>query len=294
MRRREELTRGQIDLIADALREDRAAEDVTSHLLVPAEARGRVVIRAKQPGVVAGLGLGCFALMSCGGRGDLGLLVEDGTRVATGAELVRLEGRLRGLLAGERTALNLIQRTSGIATLTAKFVDAVAGTKARILATRKTAPGLRAFDLAAVRAGGGDVHRASLAERVLVKENHLAAARAAGTARTMADVVALIARERPGVPVGIEAEDVDELRAALVAGVDVVLLDEFPPERVAEAVALRDAAFPQGGGPQLEVSGGVTLANVRRYAETGVERISVGAITHSAPALDVSMKVLPA
>jgi nicotinate-nucleotide pyrophosphorylase (carboxylating) len=221
-------------------------------------------------------------------------LVADGARVAAGTELVRIEGPLRDLLAGERTAVNLIQRMSGIATLTAKFVDAVAGTKARILATRKTAPGLRAFDLDAVRAGGGDVHRASLADRILVKENHLRAARAAGTAKTMADVVALLARAKPGVPVGIEAVDLIELRAALVPGVDVVLLDNFTPERTAEAVRVRDAAFPLGGGPALESSGGITLANVRRFAETGVERITVGAITHSAPALDVSMKIVEA
>jgi nicotinate-nucleotide pyrophosphorylase (carboxylating) len=280
--------------IERALAEDRAADDVTSQLLLPEQARGRAVIRAKQAGVVAGVQHGCYALAFCAGRGDLQVLAEEGARVTAGAELVRIEGRLRGLLAGERTAINLIQRMSGIATLTAQFVDAVKGTRAQILATRKTAPGLRAFDLDAVRAGGGGVHRASLADRVLVKENHLAAARIARTARTMADVVALFARERPGVPVGVEAEDLDEVRAALVPGVDVVLLDEFAPARVAEAVALRDAAFPQGGGPQLEVSGGVTLANVRRYAETGVERISVGALTHSAPALDVSMKILSA
>jgi nicotinate-nucleotide pyrophosphorylase (carboxylating) len=286
------LTEEEIESVRAALREDRAQQDVTSQLLVPADAHGSAVIRAKQGGVVAGLAHGCFAFVSLGGHGTIEPLAADGDRVAAGAELVRLEGPLRYLLAGERTAVNLIQRMSGIATLTAQFVDAVRGTRARILATRKTAPGLRAFDLAAVRAGGGDVHRASLAERVLVKENHLAAARAAGTAATMADVVALIGRARPGVPVGIEAADLGELRAALVPGVEVVLLDNFTPARVAEAVAIRAAAFPKGDGPELEASGGITLANVRGYAETGVERISVGAITHSAPALDVSMKIV--
>jgi nicotinate-nucleotide pyrophosphorylase (carboxylating) len=292
--RRLEATRGMLDAIAGALREDRASDDVTSKVLVPADARGRAVIRAKEPGLVAGVSVACFAFFMGGGHGSIDGDVLDGTRVTAGTELVRLEAPLRGLLAGERTAVNLIQRMSGIATLTAHFVDAVKGTHARILATRKTAPGLREFDLEAVRAGGGGVHRESLAERILVKENHLEAARAAGLARTMADVVALIARARPGVPVGIEAADLDELRAALVPGVEVVLLDNFPPERVAEAVAIRAAAFPRGGGPALEASGGITLANVRRYAETGVERISVGAITHSAPALDVSMKILKA
>ena len=280
--------------IVAALREDRAADDVTSRALVPETAAGHAMVRAKQSGVVAGLAVSARVFAEVDPRVRFDAALRDGARVAAGTVIARVAGPLRSLLAGERTAVNFLQRMSGIATLTAQFADAVKGTRARILATRKTAPGLRAFDLEAVRAGGGDVHRSSLAERVLVKENHLAAARAAGTARTMADVVAALARERPGVPVGIEAEDLDELRAALVPGVEVVLLDEFVPERVAEAVALRDAAFPQGGGPALEVSGGVTLANVRRYAETGVERISVGAITHSAPALDVSMKVLPA
>ena len=288
------LTTAQIELIRTALAEDHAWHDVTSQVLVPAQAKGRAVIRAKQAGVVAGISHGCFAFVALGSHGSIEVLVEDGDRVAAGTDLALLEGSLRDLLAGERTAVNLIQRMSGIATLTAQFVDAVKGTRARILATRKTAPGLRSFDLDAVRAGGGDVHRESLADRVLVKENHLRAARAAGTATSMAGVVALLTREKPGVPVGIEAIDLDELRAALVPGVDLVLLDNFSPERMLEAVRVRNAAFPAGGGPELEASGGITLATVRAFAETGVERISVGALTHSAPALDVSMKVLPA
>jgi len=288
------LTNAQIQLIRTALREDGAYDDVTSQILVPPAAVGRAVICAKAPGVVAGVSHGCFAFVSLGAYGRIDVVVDDGARVAAGAELVRLEGPLRDLLAGERTAVNLIQRMSGIATLTAQFVDAVAGTRAKILATRKTAPGLRAFDLAAVRAGGGEAHRASLADRILVKENHLAAARAAGAAQSMSDVVARLLRDKPNVPIGIEAADLDELRAALVPGVEVVLLDNFTRERIAEAVRIRDAAFPRRDGPQLEASGGITLANVRAYADAGVERISVGALTHSAPALDVSMKILPA
>lgn len=299
MRPPPELTELQTDAIRLALTEDAARADVTARTLVPPGARGFAVIVAKEDGVPSGA--------EYGGR-VLGQLLEPGDslnyaptayltgarRVRVGDELARMDGNLRVLLAGERTVVNLIQRMSGIATLTAKFVEAVKGTRARILATRKTAPGLRAFDLEAVRAGGGGVHRESLADRILVKANHLEAARAAGTAKTMADVVALLARERPGVPVGIEAVDLAELRAALVPRVEVVLLDNFPPERMAEAVRIRDAAFPDGGGPELEASGGITLATVRRYADTGVERISVGAITHSAPALDVSMKIVKA
>jgi nicotinate-nucleotide pyrophosphorylase (carboxylating) len=280
--------------IAAALREDRADDDVTTRALVPEGAQGSAMIRAKQAGVVAGLDVAAAVFAHVDPRVRFQGAVRDGTRVEASVVVARVAGPLRSLLAGERTAVNFVQRMSGVATLTAQFVDAVRGTRARILATRKTAPGLRAFDLAAVRAGGGDVHRATLADRVLVKANHLLAARAAGAAKSMTDVVALLAREKPGVPVGIEAVDLDELRAALVPGVEVVLLDNFAPDRVAEAVRVRDAAFPTGGGPQLEASGGVTLANVRAFAETGVERISVGALTHSAPALDVSMKVLSA
>jgi nicotinate-nucleotide pyrophosphorylase (carboxylating) len=282
----------RLRLVRQALAEDAADRDVTSHALVPAAARGRALILAKQAGVVAGIDVAAAVFHEVDAGSTFEARVADGARVAPGTELASVTGALRGLLAGERTAVNLLQRMSGVATLTAQFVDAVAGTRARILATRKTAPGLREFDFAAVRAGGGDVHRASLADRVLVKENHLRAARAAGTAQTMADVVALLARANPGVPIGIEAVDLDEMRAALVPGVEVVLLDNFTPERMVEAVRVRDAAFAAGGGPELEASGGITLANVRRYAETGVERISVGALTHSAPALDVSMKVL--
>ncbi len=280
--------------ILAALREDRADDDVTSRALVPADATGSAMIRAKEAGVVAGIEAASRVFAHVDPRVRFDGAVRDGARVEPGVVVARVAGPLRSLLAGERVAVNLLQRMSGVATLTAKFVDAVRGTRAKILATRKTVPGLRAFDLAAVRAGGGDVYRASLADRVLVKANHLAAARAAGTAKTMADVVAVFARGKPGVSVGVEAVDVDELRAALVPGVEFVLLDNFAPERVAAAVRIRDAAFPTGGGPALEASGGVALANVRAFAETGVERISVGALTHSAPALDLSMKVLPA
>lgn len=274
-----------------ALEEDAFEGDVTSRALVPADARGRAVLRAKEAGVCAGAGFAALTFTAAGADGDE--RTRDGHRVRPGRVLLQAKGPLRALLAAERTAVNIVQRMSGIATTTARYVEAVRGTRARILATRKTAPALREFDLAAVRAGGGDVHRRSLADRVLVKRNHLLAARAAGSATTMADAVALV-RRRCRVPIGIEATDLRELRAALVRGVEVVLLDNFEPAGVAEAVRIRDAEFPAGDGPELEASGGITLANVRDYAETGVERISVGAITHSAPALDVSMKIVPA
>jgi nicotinate-nucleotide pyrophosphorylase (carboxylating) len=277
-----------------ALREDAAQEDVTAAALVPPEAVGTASIVARAAGVASGAEAAALVfeeVASGNGRVAARVTARSGTRVAAGRELLRVEGPLRLLLAGERTAVNLVQRMSGIATLTARFVEAVAGTRARILATRKTAPGLRAFDVAAVRAGGGDVHRVSLADRVLVKKNHLDAARAAGTIGTIADAMRRLAATR--VPIGVEVTDLDGLRAVLGAGAEVVLLDNFTPELCARAVALRDAEFAgRPGAPSLEASGGITLENVRRYAESGVERISVGALTHSAPALDVSMKIL--
>ena len=274
------------------LREDAAAGDVTAAALVPAHGAARATIRAKESGVVAGLAVAAVVFREAGAGVELVPRVADGARVEPGDVVADVSGPCRGLLAGERTALNVLQRMSGVATLTRRFVDAVHGTRARILATRKTMPGLRDLDLAAVRAGGGDVHRASLAERVLVKENHVAAARAAGVARSVADVAArLTGPGGPPVPIGVEVRDLAELREALLPGVEVVLVDNFTPAACAEAVALRDAAFPRGGGPQLEASGGITLANVRAFAETGVERISVGAPTHSARALDLSLLI---
>lgn len=294
------LTESDRRVVAAALAEDAAGSDVTSLALVPPAALGAAEIRAKGAGVVAGLAVVVEVFRQVDPRVRVELRVRDGDRVAPGTVAVRLDGPLVALLAGERTAVNFLQRMSGIATTTARFVEAVRGTGARVLATRKTAPGLRAFDLAAVRAGGGGVHRESLAAQVLVKENHLRAARAAGTATSMAEVVARVAAASACAPgaraartrVGIEAADLDEFAAALAAGVDVVLLDNFTPAQCARAVRLRAKLFPRGGAPELEASGGIALANVAAYARTGVERVSVGALTHSAPALDLSMTVL--
>ncbi|MCE9637058.1 MAG: carboxylating nicotinate-nucleotide diphosphorylase [Planctomycetes bacterium] len=290
------LSDAERSVVAAALAEDFARSDVTTMALVPAAAPGSAEIRAKQAGVVAGVAVAEEAFRQVDPLVRFSALARDGERVVPGRVVARIEGPLLSLLTGERVAVNFLQRMSGIATFTAQFVAAVSGTNARILATRKTAPGLRPFDLAAVRAGGGGVHRESLSAQVLVKENHLRAARAAGTARTMSDVVARVvaaaaAADGSRPKVGIEAADLAEFRAALVAGVDVVLLDNFTPEACAGAVAIRAAVFPAGDGPELEASGGITLATVAEYAATGVERISIGALTHSAPALDLSMKV---
>jgi nicotinate-nucleotide pyrophosphorylase (carboxylating) len=276
------------------LAEDSAAEDVTSRALVPESVAATAEIRAKADGVVAGLDVAREVFDALESGVAFEALVADGDRVTAGQLVVRVSGPCRALLAGERTALNVLQRMSGVATHTACFVDAVAGTGARIYVTRKTMPGLRELDLAAVRAGGAEPHRESLADRVLVKENHVAAALVDGWAGSIADVAArLTGPEGPGVPIGIEVTDLDELRGVLVPGVDVVLVDNFTPEQCREAAAIRDGAFPAGDGPAIEASGGITLENVRAYAEAGVERISTGAPTHSTAALDLSMKIVP-
>ena len=272
--------------------EDSARDDVTAATLVPPDVRGTAAMKAKEHGVLAGLRQARAVLRGVDPSLDIESLAEDGERVAPGQFVLRVRGRCRSLLAAERPALNVVQRMSGIATLTARFVDAVAGTGVRVLATRKTTPGLRALEVAAVRCGGGDVHRWSLSDRVLVKENHLYAMRLAGLATGMADLVAVLTQDGgPGVPVGVEVTSLDELRAALVPGIDVVLLDNFDPELCREAARIRNAAPPESR-VLLEASGGITLETVRPYAESGIDRVSVGALTHSARALDLNMKIV--
>lgn len=283
------------ELIDRALAEDHADDDRTTSALVPPSVHASAVLVAKADGVVAGIDVATRVFTRVAGlRGapapSVTWQARDGGAVTAGTRIADLSGRLDALLVAERTALNLLQRASGVATLTRAYVEAVRGTGARVLATRKTMPGLRALDLAAVRAGGGAVHRESLASGILVKENHLAAARAAGTAEDMAGLLRTLTATDRGVPIGVEVADEDELRVALVAGVDVVLLDNFSPERCAAAVALRRELCVDGSAPELEASGGIDLHTIRAFAEAGVERISVGALTHSAVALDLSLR----
>jgi len=279
--------------IAAWLAEDRADRDCTALALVAPEVTGMAAIRAQQAGILAGLDVARQVLLAVDPAIGLEARAEDGVRLDKGEVVAFVTGRCRSLLAGERTALNVLQRMSGIATLTAQYVHAVRGTGVAILATRKTNPGLRDLDVLAVRAGGGDMHRLSLADQVLVKENHLRAMRRAGDATSMADLVARLTGEHaPGVPVGVEVTDLGELRDALAPGIDIVLLDNFTPARCAEAVRMRDAA-DERSRPALEASGGITLDTVRAFAASGVDRISVGALTHSARSLDLNMKIVP-
>lgn len=253
--------------------------DRTSRALIPANQIGSAAFVARSAGVVAGLPA---AAMVCE-RLRFNPHVEDGTSVSRGTRLATVEGSLREIFAAERTALNFLQRLSGVATLTRRFVDAAAGFPARILDTRKTTPGWRLLEKYAVRMGGGTNHRLGLYDGILIKDNHLA-----GLGGDVQLAVEL-ARAAPGnetYPVEVEVDTLDQLEAALAARADIVLLDNMTPEMMRRAVLRRDAASPD---TKLEASGGVTLATIGAIAETGVDRISVGALTHSAPALDIAL-----
>jgi nicotinate-nucleotide pyrophosphorylase (carboxylating) len=263
------------DKVREALDEDAAGRDVTTAAVVPAGLCAEAELRAGAAGVVAGLDVAREAFRQVDGGAEFEALVEDGARVAPGDVLARVRGPLAGLLRAERTALNFLQQLSGVATVTRRYVDAASSTA--VLDTRKTAPGLRPLQRLAVRAGGGVNHRADLASAVLIKDNHVAAA--GGTAE------AIRLARRTGLPVEVEVETLDELEVALAERAECVLLDNMNPSDVAEAV--RRTA----GRAVLEVSGGVTLATIAAFAATGVDRISVGALTHSAAALDISMEV---
>lgn len=266
------------DLIRSALAEDLGAGDITCAAVVPdaARARGRVI--AKQPGVLSGLSVASHVFERVDGGVEIATAVRDGQAVAVGEELLVLEGSAAGILSAERTALNFLGHLSGVATLTAAYVAAVQGTGARILDTRKTMPGMRDLEKAAVVAGGGMSHRLGLHDNILVKENHVRVAGGVGEAAR---------RALAGAPatawVEIEVESLDELDEVLAAGVTRVLLDNMAPD------ALREAVSATAGRATLEASGGITLETIRAVAETGVDFISVGALTHSAPALDVSL-----
>lgn len=281
-------------LVTMALAEDVSQGDLTSTWTVPEDHRTRAVIVAKEPLVVAGTA--CVEAVM--GHLDAGISVEvtagDGSRVDAGAVLVRLEGPTRTLLAGERTALNFLGRLSGIATLTRRFVQAVEGTGARIVDTRKTTPLWRRLEKAAVRAGGGTNHRMGLWDMVLVKDNHIDAAGGAAEAARAARAGnhGRAARGLDPVEIEVEVRTLEELEEVLEVGVDRILLDNMDPPTLVEAVARTDAHARGGSRPLLEASGNVTLETVRAVADTGVDLISVGALTHSAPSADVSLRVV--
>jgi nicotinate-nucleotide pyrophosphorylase (carboxylating) len=275
------------ETVARALAEDVGPGDLTAAATVPGEARARARIVQKEAGVAFGLDAVEEAMRQCGVEHVDRLVVEGQWRDAVPAEVVLASGPATALLAAERTALNFLGHLSGVATLTARFVDAVAGTGARILDTRKTTPGLRALEKAAVAAGGGRNHRLGLYDAILIKENHIA------LAGSLAKAVYGARHTHPDLSVEVEVRNLDETAYALGTGADRLLLDNMDLETLRGAVKLRDENSGPDG-PRLEASGGVDLTTVRAIAETGVDFISVGALTHSAPSLDFSLLLEPA
>ena len=269
------------EAVGRALREDLGDGDVTTAATVPPAARARAVIEQKAPGVVFGLDVAEATFRAL----DPEVLVEPTISEGhwrEGGPVLRVEGSAWAILSGERTALNFLARLSGIATLTARFVEEVRGTNARILDTRKTTPGLRVLEKAAVAAGGGTNHRRGLYDAILIKENHAALAGGVGEAVAKARAAASSA-----LPLEVECRDLGEVRQALEAGARRILLDNFSVE------GLRRAVSEVSGRAELEASGGITLEGVRDIAGTGLDFISVGALTHSAPALDLSLILEP-
>jgi nicotinate-nucleotide pyrophosphorylase (carboxylating) len=264
-------------VVRRALEEDLGAlGDITSTAVVPEDARGTGRFAARRAGVIAGTTAAAEVFRRVDATVTVDWVVADGDAVDQESGLGRVEGSVRSILAAERTALNLLCHCSGVATLTRRFVDAVVGTGARIRDTRKTLPGLRALEKAAVRAGGGFNHRESLSDAVLVKDNHLAHL-------PLREAVEHARARWPGRVVEVECDSLEQVAEAKAAGPDLVLVDNMTPAGVIEAVAVLGGAVP------VEVSGGVDLDTVRAYAEAGADYISVGAITHSAPILDLAL-----
>ncbi|CAN5500148.1 carboxylating nicotinate-nucleotide diphosphorylase [soil metagenome] len=272
------------EVVARALAEDLGSGDVTTDAVVPADARGRASIVQKQAGVLFGLDAAAEALRRTGAESFDPLVGEGQWREDVPATAARVAGPARALLAGERVALNLLGHLSGIATLTAQFVRAVEGTGARVLDTRKTTPGLRMLEKAAVAAGGGTNHRVGLYDAILIKDNHAAIAGGVGEAARRAREAA------NGLAIEVECADDEQIREAVEAGADRLLLDNYTPVELAEAVSLV-GELADGSRPEIEASGGITLETVRDFASAGVDFVSVGALTHSAPNLDVSLEM---
>ena len=270
-------------IVEAALAEDIGAGDITSALTVPSDARVGGEMIARESGVLAGMPVAVMTFMIADSTISVSPNLEDGQAFAEGQSLASISGPARGILAAERVALNFVQRMSGIATRTARFVELVKGTKARIVDTRKTTPGLRALEKYSVRVGGGHNHRFGLSDGVLIKDNHIIAAGGVTVAVTAAK-----ANAPHTLKVEVEVQTPDQLDEAIKAGADAVLLDNMSLDTIREAVRRAE------GKVILEVSGGVTEENVRRIAETGIDVISVGALTHSVQAVDIALDLLPA
>ena len=268
------------DLIDRALREDIGVCDLTSELVIPADAKADFMLNTRHDIVVAGLDIAAQVFRRRVPDCRIETFVKDGDRAARGARLARITGAARGLLAAERTALNILQHLTGIATETAKYVEKIRGTKAVLIDTRKTLPGLRAVEKHAVQLGGGRNHRLGLSDGILIKDNHIS---------VCGSIRAAVARAKAGVPVltriEVECDRLEQVREAVEAGADMILLDNM------DAGTMRDAVKIVGGKIPLEASGGITFDTIREKAESGVDYISVGRITQSAPAADIGLDV---
>lgn len=271
------------DPIAIALREDIGAGDTTTEFFVPdgLRALGRIV--ARERAIVAGAEIAAEVFRRVNPKLNVEVLQPDGSALTGGETILEVRGEARSILTAERVALNFLQRLSGVATLTRQFVEAIGKSRAKILDTRKTTPGLRALEKAAVVAGGGANHRSSLSEMVLVKDNHLSAGSGFSG---FVSAIQRLRQERPGIQIEVEAERLEQVRSFLeIEGIDVILLDNMEPSEMREAVAAGK------GKVKFEASGGITLKTVRRIAASGVDYISVGALTHSARAIDFSLEL---
>jgi nicotinate-nucleotide pyrophosphorylase (carboxylating) len=279
----QDMTACDFDPVDIALAEDIGSGDLTSRFFIPEPHVSRARIFAKEACVVAGTDIVVECYQKVDPTLEITLKQSDGTRLAQGETVMTLLGATRSILTGERVALNFIQRLSGVATLTAQFVEAVKGTRVEILDTRKTTPGMRALEKAAVKAGGGRNHRLGLYDAVMVKDNHLL------TGPDIQAAILELRKTHPSVPVELEADSIDQVRAFVsMTGVDVILLDNMSTEQLRNCVLLRKA------GVKFEASGGISLQTVRAIAETGVDFISVGQLTHSPRAIDFSLELTSA
>jgi nicotinate-nucleotide pyrophosphorylase (carboxylating) len=275
------------ELIIMALKEDIGEGDVTSAYFIPEDKMARAFLSVRHEGVVSGVSIAEKVFSEVDPSLVVQVLVEDGSRVSEGAVLMMIEGKARSILTAERTALNFLQRLSGVASITARYVAAVKHTRAKILDTRKTTPGYRTLEKKAVLDGGGTNHRMGLYDRAMVKDNHLVSD---GDLESLQAAIRLLKSEKPHVKVELEADRLDQVADFLgLEGVDYILLDNMPLDDLRKAVKMREK------NPRicLEASGGVNLETVREIAETGVDFISVGALTHSAPALDIGLDFMP-
>ncbi|HTH18620.1 MAG TPA: carboxylating nicotinate-nucleotide diphosphorylase [Candidatus Udaeobacter sp.] len=273
----------EYDPIAAALKEDIGKGDITTEFFVPERLRASGRIVAHEPAVIAGTGAAAEIFRKIDPETEVQIIRPDGEAVAADDIVIEVRGLARSILKAERVALNFLQRLCGIATLTRQFVDAVGNHPAKILDTRKTTPGLRMLEKAAVVAGGGVNHRSGLYDMVLVKDNHLAAL---GGLSGFADQIGRLRKERPNIRIEVEADDLEQVRAFVeIEGIDAILLDNMVPAQIREALALRRNNI------KFEASGGITLKTVRRVAATGVDFISIGALTNSANAVDLGLEM---